>query len=80
MSQLPIPAITATELKINLAKYLDYVIDNNEVVVSKNGKKAIRLIPYSTDYHPPFIIGEITADYLETKKQVRYGEFLQILG
>lgn len=41
--------ITATELKSNLGMYLDYVIDNNEVVITKNGKKAVRLSPYITD-------------------------------
>ncbi|MGV8146914.1 MAG: type II toxin-antitoxin system Phd/YefM family antitoxin, partial [Alkaliphilus sp.] len=29
--------ITATEFKTNLGKYLDYVIDDHEVVITKNG-------------------------------------------
>ena len=41
--------ITATELKKNLGKYLDYVNNDNEVVITKNGKKAIRLAPYITE-------------------------------
>ena len=31
--------ITATELKINLGKSLDYVDEDNEVIITKNGKK-----------------------------------------
>jgi prevent-host-death family protein len=42
--------ITATELKKNLGKYLDYALDSNEVVITKNGSKAKRLTPYLSDY------------------------------
>ena len=31
--------ITATELKSNLGKYLDYVCEDNEVVITKKRKK-----------------------------------------
>ncbi len=31
--------ITATELKNSLGKYLDFVAENNEVVVTKMGKR-----------------------------------------
>ncbi|WP_083842188.1 type II toxin-antitoxin system Phd/YefM family antitoxin [Desulfosporosinus youngiae] len=44
--QKPNNIITATELKSNLGTYLDYVIHNNEVVITKNGKKAVRRSGY----------------------------------
>ncbi len=42
--------ITATELKKNLGKYLDYALDSNVVVITKNGSKAVWLTPYLSDY------------------------------
>lgn len=36
--------ITATELKTNLGKYLDYAIDDHEIVITKNGKKAASVV------------------------------------
>ena len=41
----PHSTITATELKQHLGMYLDYVMANNEVVVTKNGEKVVRLTP-----------------------------------
>ena len=38
--------ITATELKQNLGKYLDFVTDNHELIITKNGQPAFRLSPY----------------------------------
>ena len=42
--------ISATELKKNLGKYLDYVNENNEVIITKNGQKSVRMTPYLSDY------------------------------
>ena len=36
---------TATEMQNNFGRYLNYVIDGNEVILTKNGKEAARLIP-----------------------------------
>jgi len=55
--------ITATELKNNLGMYLDYVIEDNEVIITKNGKKAVRLTPYITDADRYFLMKEKTLDY-----------------
>lgn len=70
--------ITATELKSNLGMYLDYVIDDNEVVITKNGKKAVRLTPYITDVDRYFAVKEKALDYQYGGKKVSYEEFMEI--
>lgn len=70
--------ITATELKKNLGKYLDYVMDNHEVIVTKNGQKAIRVTPYLTDYDRYYVLRERATDYLYGGKKVSYDEFMEI--
>lgn len=70
--------ITATELKTNLGKYLDYVIDNHEVVIMKNGKKAARLSPYITDIDRYLTVKEEALDYRYGGKKVSYEEFMEI--
>jgi prevent-host-death family protein len=72
--------ITATELKMSLGKYLDYVIDNNEVVITKNGSKAVRLIPYLSDYDRYELMKnrEQALDYQYGGKKVSYEEFIEI--
>ena len=70
--------ITATELKNNLGMYLDYVIEDNEVVITKNGKKAVRLAPYITDYDRYFLIKEKALDYQYGGKKVSYEEYMEI--
>ncbi|MDD3363630.1 MAG: type II toxin-antitoxin system prevent-host-death family antitoxin, partial [Syntrophomonas sp.] len=70
--------ITATDLKINLGKYIDYVIDDHEVVITKNGKKAIRITPYITDIERYFLVKENALDYQYGGKKVSYEEFMEI--
>lgn len=70
--------ITATELKNNLGMYLDYVIEDNEVVITKNGKKAVRLSPYITDSDRYFLMKEKALDYQYGGKKVSYEEFIAI--
>ena len=72
------PVITATELKSNLGKYLDLVNNDNEVIVTKNGKKAIRLTPYITDVERYFTVRENALDYQYGGKKVSYEEFMEI--
>jgi len=38
-------AVTATELKQNFGKYLDFVEEKNDLVITKNGSKIARLTP-----------------------------------
>lgn len=70
--------ITATELKSNLGKYLDYVLEDNEVVITKNGKKALRMTPYITDIERYFTVKEKALDYQYGGKKVSYEEFMEI--
>ncbi|HOJ09210.1 MAG TPA: type II toxin-antitoxin system prevent-host-death family antitoxin [Clostridiales bacterium] len=70
--------ITATELKNNLGKYLDYVMEDKEVVVTKNGTKAVRLTPYINDYDRYFVLKEKALDYLYGGLKVSYEEFMEI--
>lgn len=72
--------ITATELKKNLGKYLDYVNDNNEVVITKNGEKAVRMTPYLSDYDRYYLmqVKEQALDYQYEGKKVSYEEFMGI--
>ena len=70
--------ITATELKKNLGKYLDYVNNDNEVVITKNGKKAIRLAPYISEIERYFTVKEKALDYQYGGKKVSYEEFMDI--
>ncbi len=70
--------ITATELKQNLGKYLDYVEQQNDVVITKNGNKIARLTPYVTDIEQYFTVRENALDYQYGGKKVSYEEFMEI--
>lgn len=70
--------ITATELKINLGKYLDYVTENNEVIITKNGSKSVRLTPYITEIERYYVVKERSLDYQYGGKKVSYEEFMEI--
>ncbi|PKM95250.1 MAG: prevent-host-death protein [Firmicutes bacterium HGW-Firmicutes-1] len=70
--------ITATEFKKNLGKYLDYAIDNHDVVILKNGKKAARLTPYINDIERYYTAKETAQDYQYGGKKVSYEEFMEI--
>ncbi len=70
--------VTATELKQNLGKYLDFVEEQNEVVITKNGNKIARLTPYVTDIEQYFTVREKALDYQYGGKKVSYEEFMEI--
>lgn len=71
--------ITATELKQNLGKYLDFVEEQqNDVVITKNGNKIARLTPYVTDIEQYFLVRENALDYQYGGKKVSYEEFMEI--
>ncbi|MEL7654587.1 MAG: type II toxin-antitoxin system Phd/YefM family antitoxin [Bacillota bacterium] len=70
--------ITATELKQNLGKYLDFVEEQNDVVITKNGNKTARLTPYVTDMEQYFLVRENALDYQYGGKKVSYEEFMEI--
>jgi len=70
--------ITATELKLNLGKYLDLTMDKKDVVITKNNKKIARLTPYITEIEAYFTVRENALDYVYGGKKVSYSEFMQI--
>ncbi len=70
--------ITATELKQNLGKYLDFVEEQNDVVITKNGNKIARITPYVTDIEQYFAVREKALDYQYGGKKVSYEEFMEI--
>ena len=70
--------ITATELKLNLGKYLNMAADKKDVVITKNNIKIARLTPYITDIKSYFTARENAHDYVYGGKKVSYAEFMQI--
>ncbi len=72
--------ITATELKKNLGLYLDYVADKAEVIISKNGKKLVRMLPYQAEKGPDqaMQLGEGATEYSLDGSKVSYAEFMRI--
>lgn len=70
--------VTATELKQNLGKYMDFVEQQNDVVITKNGTKTARLTPYITDIEQYFTVRENALDYQYGGKKVSYEEFMVI--
>ena len=70
--------ITATELKQSFGKYLDFVEEQNDVVITKNGRKVARLTPYITDIEQYFTIRDKALDYQYGGKKVSYEEFMEI--
>jgi len=58
--------------------YLEHVMNDNEVVITKNGKKAVRLAPYLTDYDRYLAVKEKALDYQYGGKKVSYEEFMEI--
>jgi len=70
--------ITATEFKTNLGKYIDYIMDDNEVIITKNGKRAIRLTPYITEIEKHYTIKENALDNQYGNKKVSYEKYMEI--
>jgi len=70
--------VTATELKQNLGKYLGHAEAQNDVVVTKNGKKVARLTPYVTDIEQYLTLRDKALDYQYGGKRVSYAEFMVI--
>ena len=70
--------ITATELKQSLGKHLDFVEQQNDIVITRNGGKIARLTPYVTDIEQYFTVREKALDYQYGGKKVSYQEFMEI--
>ncbi|HOJ11910.1 MAG TPA: type II toxin-antitoxin system Phd/YefM family antitoxin [Clostridiales bacterium] len=70
--------VTATEFKQNFGKFMDFIEQQNDVVITKNGIKTARLTPYVTDIEQYFIARENALDYQYGGKKVSYEEFIEI--
>lgn len=71
--------ITATELKENLGKYLDYVREQTgPVIITKNGNRIARLTPYENRTDQYFIALDNNLDFQYDGKRVTYEEFMAI--
>ncbi|MCD7825510.1 MAG: type II toxin-antitoxin system prevent-host-death family antitoxin [Clostridiaceae bacterium] len=66
--------VTATEMQNNFGKYLDLVIEGQEVIVTKNGREVGRLIPksaavsYLTDSLPEISKGDYDLDEVKSER------------
>ena len=65
---------TATQMQNNFGKYLNLVIEGQEVIVTKNGKEVGRLVPkntvvfYLTDSLTGIIKNEYKLDDIKTER------------
>ena len=57
--------VTSTEMKNNFGKYLNMVINGNEVIVTKNGKEVGRFIPkdHAVEYLTDSLTGILSGNY-----------------
>ena len=74
--------VTATELKMNLGKYLSEVT-NEEVTISKNGKPIAKLVPYK-EYVSDSLVGilndvelpdDFDGDYRTMIREMRVNDY-----
>jgi len=74
--------VTATELKMNLGKYLSTVVEE-EVEISKNGKLVAKLVPYK-EYASDSLVGVLSdaclpdgfrGDYRELLREMRARDY-----
>ena len=68
---------TATEMQNNFGRYLNMVINGNEVIITKNGKEVGRLIPKDAaiSYLTDSLTGILQGDYdLKSEKEERLQE------
>jgi len=68
--------VTTTEVQNSFGKYLK-LMESNEVIITKNGKKIARLVPYAED-ECYYVIREGAAEYSHAGMKVSYEEFLKI--
>ena len=72
---------TATEMQNNFGKYLNLIMDGNEVIVTKNGKEVGRFIPKSTavSYLTDSLTGVLKGKYdLDQEREARLREKYEI--
>ncbi|MDE7404193.1 MAG: type II toxin-antitoxin system prevent-host-death family antitoxin [Lachnospiraceae bacterium] len=73
---------TATEMQNNFGKYLNMVINGNEVIVTKNGKEIGRFIPKNTavSYLTDSLTGILKGNYdLKQERDAKLKEKYEIV-
>lgn len=77
-----IATATATDMKNNFGKYLNLVMDGQEIIVTKNGREVGRFVPkeatisYLTDSLRGVLKGDYDLDEVKTERlQEKYGSF-----
>ena len=74
--------VTATELKMNLGKYIS-TVSEEEVEISKNGKLVAKLVPYK-EYSSDSLVGilsdvnlpeDFNGDYRELIREMRVMDY-----
>ncbi len=62
---------TATEMKNQFGKYLQMVINGNEVIITKNGQEVGRFIPKSrtVSYLTDSLTGILKGDYYDAREE-----------
>ena len=66
--------VSVTEIQNNFDKYLNYVIEGNEIIITKNNKEITRLIPKEKpiSFITNSLIGVLKNDYDEkSSKELR---------
>lgn len=66
--QATVKMATATEVQNNFGKYLQYAVDNGEIIIMRNGKRVARLISEeaSVSYLTDSLRGILKDSYSDT--------------
>lgn len=73
-------AANATDVQNNFGKYLQYAVDNGEVVILKNGKRVARLVSESESvkFLTDSLCGILKGDYSEEDaKRIRTEKYAE---
>ena len=65
--------ISSTDVQNNFGKYLALALDGEDVIVTRNGKEAVKLIPYRDES----MVFESTSPY-DLKNRVSYEDFIAL--
>lgn len=68
--------VSSTEVQNNFGKYLKMVEDEEDIIITKNGKKVARLIAYREG--DDYIIRESSSEYSHSGMRITYEEFKHI--
>lgn len=66
--------VPSTKVQNNFGKYLKYVEANEEIIITKNGKDAAKILPY----HDADSVRDEQSEYRSSSGWVTYEEFLEL--